>query len=74
MSTVVPSVDRVADTDWVIAGVWDANRDGHPDLLWHRRRDGFIATWLMNGVTVVQTVLLSPPQVADTNWRIVGPR
>jgi hypothetical protein len=74
LGTAVPSVDRVADTDWIIVGIWDPNGDGRPDFLWHRRRDGFIATWLMNGMTVVQTLVLNPAQVADTNWRIAGPR
>ena len=74
LGTALPSVDRVADTDWDIVGIWDPNADGHSDFLWYRRRDGFIATWLMNGMTVVQSVLLNPGQVADTTWRIAGPR
>ena len=74
MATVVPSIDRVADTGWRIAGVWDPNGDGRPDLLWHRRTDGLLATWLMNGAAVIQSLLLSPSQVPDTNWRIAGPK
>lgn len=73
-ATAIPSIDRVADAEWRIAGVWDPNGDGRPDLFWHRRTDGLIATWLMNGLTVVQSLLLSPSQVPDTNWRIVGPK
>ena len=35
---------------------------------------GYIAAWLMNGTFMVEGIYLSPAQVADTAWRIVGPR
>ena len=64
--------DRVADTNWKIAGTGDFNNDGHPDLLWHHLGTGAIAAWLMNGSRQVAGVAISPDRVADTNWRIVA--
>jgi hypothetical protein len=69
---VTPS--RVADTNWKIRAIGDANGDGKPDLIWQHATSGKLSAWIMNGVTMVNGVLLSPDTVADTNWRIVGPR
>ena len=74
VSSVATSVDRVGDVNWTIAGVWDFNRDGRPDLIWQNRTEGWIATWRMNGVTVVDSLLLSPARVSDPGWHIVGPK
>jgi hypothetical protein len=49
------------------------DRDGHPDLTWQNTMDGRVAVWLMNGLARISGMLLSPSQVADTNWHIVGP-
>jgi hypothetical protein len=61
----------VADKQWNIRAVGDLNNDGRPDLIW-QHEDGSIATWLLNGVNMLSGTLLSPSQVADTDWRIVG--
>jgi hypothetical protein len=65
---ITPSV--VSDTNWRIVGAGDLNGDGHADLLWQHRTNGLISAWLMNGTVLGSGVLLSPGQVADTNWRI----
>lgn len=64
--------DRVADTNWKIAGVWDPNGDGNPDLLWRHQLSGNLATWRMNGTTQVSGGPLTPGAVADTAWEIVA--
>ena len=64
--------DRVADTNWKLAGTGDFNNDGHPDLLWHHQTTGMIAAWFMNGSRQVAGVSLTPDRVADTNWKIVA--
>jgi hypothetical protein len=46
----------------------------HPDLIWQHTTDGRVAVWFMDGLTLVDGRLLTPPQVPDTNWHIVGPR
>ena len=62
------------DINWQIRGLGDLNGDGHADLIWQNIADGRVAVWLMNGITRISGMLLSPPQVGDTNWHIVGPR
>jgi VCBS repeat protein/all-beta uncharacterized protein/FG-GAP repeat protein len=62
----------VADTDWQIAAVADLNRDGRPDIVWQHVTQGLISVWLMNGTTAVEGRLLTPGNVTDTDWRIVG--
>jgi hypothetical protein len=64
--------DRVADTNWKIAGVLDLNGDNKPDILWQEQTQGWIGAWLLNGTTVTSSVALSPERVSDTNWKIMG--
>ncbi len=66
------SPSAVADLNWSIVGTGDFNRDGHPDILWQHDTEGWISVWLMNGLTLVDGTLLSPSNVADTNWKVVG--
>jgi hypothetical protein len=63
---------RVADTNWKIVGTGDVNGDGWPDLFWQHQTTGLVSTWFMVGTTAVGMAMLSPSQVADTNWKIVG--
>ncbi|MBA2305854.1 MAG: hypothetical protein H0W08_24920 [Acidobacteria bacterium] len=65
---------RVSDTGWKIRGVADMNLDGRADLIWQHQTAGLIATWLMLGTQLHGGTLLSPGQVADTDWIIRGPR
>lgn len=65
---------QLADIDWRIRAVMDVDRDGHSDLIWQHRVNGLISAWLMEGTTLRDGILLSPSQVADTNWMIAGPR
>jgi hypothetical protein len=77
-TTMVGSVslvpERLADVSWVPAAVADLNLDGKPDIVWQNRTEGWIGAWIMNGRSLVSSIALSPSRVADTGWRIVGPR
>ena len=74
VSGTLLSPPGVADTNWQIRAVTDLNSDGQPDLVWQNTSTGYLAAWLMNGTSMVEGIYLSPAQVADTAWRIVGPR
>jgi phosphatidylserine/phosphatidylglycerophosphate/cardiolipin synthase-like enzyme len=63
---------RVADTNWKIVGTGDVNGDGWPDLFWQHQVTGQISTWFMVGTQMVGASMLSPSQVADTNWKIAA--
>jgi len=69
---LTPSV--VADTDWKIVGVGDFNADNKPDLVWQHQAAGSIGVWLMNGTSMTTSVWLTPSVVADTDWKIRGPK
>jgi hypothetical protein len=60
----------VPDASWQVAGVGDMNRDGHPDLVWQNQTNGQLSTWFLRGSAVLSTSMLTPSQVADTNWKI----
>jgi hypothetical protein len=70
-STELLSIDRITDGNWVIRAVGDIDGDGHADLIWQHRTDGWIATWLMNGAQVVSTTFLSISQI-PVDWEVVG--
>ncbi len=63
---------QVADTNWKLRANGDFNGDGRPDLIWHHRTTGEVAVWLMNGLARTAGLLLSPGQVPDTGWQVVG--
>jgi VCBS repeat protein len=63
---------QIADTDWKIRAVGDLNGDDMPDLIWQHATTGEVVAWLMNGTTMMSSVVIG--LVPDTNWRIVGPR
>jgi len=72
MSVRELSPNRVADPAWEISGMADFNLDGHNDLIWRNRDTGHLLAWVMNGLTQVFDVWLTPRVVADTNWEIVA--
>ena len=74
MSGTLTTPAQVPDTNWKIRAVTDLNTDGHPDLVWQHAADGRLAVWLMNGVNCISGLMLTPSQVPDINWHIVGPR
>jgi hypothetical protein len=67
---VTPSAP--SDLDWEVRSIADLNRDGHPDLIWQHRSQGYLAVWLMEGVRLVEARLLTPDRVGDLNWKIIG--
>jgi hypothetical protein len=66
------SPNASSDADWQVRTVADFNDDGNPDLIWHHRTLGYVAVWILDGVTLVDAHLLTPSRVADLSWKIVG--
>ena len=58
---------------WKVVAVADYNQDGHTDIVF-QRDDGYLATLFMKGLTMISSPALTPNLVADTRWRIVGPK
>jgi hypothetical protein len=71
---VLLTPSSVDDTNWRIVATGDFNGDGQADLIWRNQVTGTMAAWLMNGTAVGDSVFITPDTVADTNWKIVGPK
>ena len=74
LSAVEMTPNLVADTNWEIRAVGDANRDGRPDLIWQHATSGALAIWFMDGTRMISAQSITPGTVADLNWKIAGPR
>jgi subtilisin len=73
IGTELLSINRIADTNWHIRGVGDADGDNHADIIWQNDVTGELGIWLLNGSVVVNQRSLSIDRVPDLNWRVVGP-
>lgn len=64
----------MANHQWQVAAVGDFSGDGNADLVWQNTVTGELAAWMLRNHSVLTSLPLNPPQIADTNWRIAGPR
>jgi translation initiation factor IF-1 len=75
-TTILPGsgpLPKVADTNWAVVGTGDFDGDGRCDILWRHQINGSNSMWLMDGTTMLPASGLLP-EVADTNWAVVGTR
>ena len=72
--SAVAASEAPPPADWRIAGLIDVDRDGKPDILWQNGATGDVAAWMMDGYVVRRGQFLNPARVADTNWKIAGPK
>jgi len=63
------SPSTVPDPNWKVVGVADMNGDGKPDLVWQHIAAGWLSAWYMNGINLIDAVLLTPSRVPPV-WRI----
>ena len=68
-SCCVDSAHRQHPDPWSVVGTGDFNGDGFGDILW-RDSSGNVATWLMNGATVMSAAGLG--NVSTSTWTVVG--
>ena len=59
---------RLADTNWKIVGVMDADRDGDLDLLWQHLVDGWVYVALLSGTVTTSSEYLIPARTSDAEW------
>jgi hypothetical protein len=50
----------------------DFNFDGINDLIWQNSSTGELAIWRMRGVNIISGDYMSPANIGDTNWKIMG--
>jgi hypothetical protein len=56
----------------LVKSAGDVSGDGAADLLWQHDGTGALLAWAMTGSRFNQTLSLTPGQVGDTAWKIVG--
>lgn len=71
-ATLMLSVPRMTDPNWLIAGAGDINGDGKADIVWQNQATGGLAAWLMDGPVAYGQSSLSIARHADLNWKICG--
>jgi len=59
---------------WRAIGVCDLDLDGSPDIIFQHVSTGDVAAWYLNGEIFRGGKLLTPSNVGDSNWKLVGPR
>ena len=64
----------MSNPQWHVAAASDFSGDGKPDLIWQNTVTGELAVWFMSDGNFLNAWSVDPGRVADTNWRIVGPR
>jgi hypothetical protein len=72
VDSVLTSPPQVDAGVWMIQATGDLNGDGTEDLVWRDTTAGWVAAWLLAGPTLLDSVSLSPPQIADQAWQIRG--
>jgi hypothetical protein len=62
------------DVGWRMVAVGDYNGDGKADIVWRHQVSGQNVVWFMDDATLISGTFTNPNTLADTNWKLVGPR
>ena len=73
IGTLRLSIGSMTNTAWQLVGAEDVNGDRKADILW-QHTDGTVATWYLDGATVLATLTLNPNKASSTAWRVAGPK
>jgi hypothetical protein len=71
LSTSFLTPNNVGDLGWSGVGAGDFDGDGKSDLLF-QHKDGWLAVWKLNGVTLASASLLTPSSAGGTAWKAVA--
>ena len=63
---------QLNDVSWRIVAAADFNADGHADQIFQNRNSGNISAWLMNGTNLLSGIAVTPSQVTNVAWEIIG--
>ncbi len=66
-----PSLGRIPEVSWKLAGTADFTGDGRPDALWHNHATGELRIWQLIDITLVGVLTPNPKFVGPT-WRIAA--
>jgi hypothetical protein len=66
------AIGVVSDTAWEIVALGDMNGDGLPDIVWRHSVNGGIAAWFMSDAVPRRQLTMSPAELRDTDWWLVG--
>jgi phosphatidylserine/phosphatidylglycerophosphate/cardiolipin synthase-like enzyme len=67
------SINRMSDPAWRLAAAGQLDALSGPALVW-QHNTGAVGVWYANGFTIVGTSYLTPSNMPDRNWAIVGAR
>ena len=73
IATYMLSIPTMADSNWSFVAAEDVDGNGTADIIW-QHSNGTVATWTLNGPTVVSTRVMNPSAPASNAWRIAGPK
>jgi Domain of unknown function (DUF4347)/Calx-beta domain/FG-GAP-like repeat/WD40-like Beta Propeller Repeat len=68
VATNVSFLPAVLNSQWVVKGTGDFNRDGFQDIIWYNTATGSVALWYINNARFGAAVYL--PTVADVDWQL----
>jgi uncharacterized repeat protein (TIGR01451 family) len=74
LSGTFATPNGLSDIGWQVVAVGDYNFDERPDIVWRHQFSGQNVIWYMNNATMTGGTFTNPSALADTRWRLVGPR